>query len=120
MTWTGLWRNQYGSTLAITDEADGRLQGSFRTALPDSGFHGRDYPVSGLHQGDCISFAFAGRTPKGDMISSFTGVLRDGRIETLWHVVADQAADGQGQRAWPHAVTTNADTFERVPAADRP
>jgi hypothetical protein len=63
-TWTGTWRNQYGSRLTIVDEPGGRL--------------------------------------------------RDGRIETMWHVAADRAADGPGSRAWPHAVMANADTFERV------
>ena len=84
MTWAGTWCNQYGSTLVITDESAGRVAGTFRTALPDSGFHGRDFPVLGVHQGDCISFAFAGPTPKGDMVCSFTGLLRDGRLQTVW------------------------------------
>jgi hypothetical protein len=114
MSWKGTWRNQYGSTLTIADETTERIEGSFRTALKDSGFFGRDYSVTGVHHGDCITFGFAGATPKGDMVCSFTGVLRDGKLLTVWHVVADQAPDGQGKRAWPHAVMVNADTFERV------
>lgn len=115
MDWIGTWRNQYGSTLVVTGGAAGRVEGSFRTALPDSGFFGRDYDVVGVHHGDCISFAFAGPTPKGDMVCAFTGVLREGRLQTVWHVVSDAAADGSGgKRAWPHAVMANADTFERV------
>lgn len=114
MHWTGTWRNQYGSTLVIEDDTRGRLEGRFRTALQDSGFFGRDFDAVGVHHGDCISFAFAGPTPKGDMVCSFTGVLRNGRMETVWHVVSDKAVDGEGKRPWPHAVMTNADTFERV------
>ncbi|MDQ6819262.1 MAG: avidin/streptavidin family protein [Actinomycetota bacterium] len=38
MTWIGEWHSQYGSTLTITDAADQRIQGSFRTALGDAGF----------------------------------------------------------------------------------
>ncbi len=114
MTWTGTWRNQYGSVLTVTSEADGRIEGMFRTALQDSGFFGRDFAVSGVHQGDCISFAFAGSTRKGDMTCAFAGALRDGKLQTMWHVVADRAAEGEGQRPWPHAVMTNADTFERA------
>lgn len=38
MPWTGTWRNQYGSTLVVTNDAGGRIEGSFRTALRDSGF----------------------------------------------------------------------------------
>jgi hypothetical protein len=35
-------------------------------------------------------------------------------LETVWHVVSDRATEGDGKRVWPHAVMTNADTFERV------
>ncbi|MFL6626310.1 MAG: avidin/streptavidin family protein [Burkholderiaceae bacterium] len=116
MTWIGTWSNQYGSTLTITDDAAGRLHGFFRTALRDSGFFGKDFAVAGVHHGDCLSFAFAGATPKGDMVCSFTGLLRAGKMQTMWHVAADAADDGAGKRAWPHAVMANADTFERVAA----
>ncbi len=118
MSWIGRWRNQYGSMLEISDDAGNRLTGTFRTALEDSGFFGRAVPIAGIHWGDCISFTFADTTAKGDMIASFTGLLRDGRIEMMWHVVADGAPTASGggieKRNWPHAVTTNADTFERV------
>ena len=116
MTWIGTWSNQYGSKLTITDDAGGRLHGFFRTALSDSGFFGKDFAVVGVHHGDCVSFAFAGATPKGDMVCSFTGLMRDGKMQTVWHVAADKAVDGIGKRPWPHAVMTNADTFERIAA----
>jgi Avidin family len=116
MNWLGTWRNQYGSTLRIADASGGRIVGSFRTALDDSSFYGLDCSIAGLCQGNCITFAFAGSSANGDVISSFTGLLRGGRIETVWHVVNDGRAAGGGivERPWPHAVMTNADTFERV------
>jgi len=113
MSWIGTWHNQYGSKLVLTDDANGRIAGTFGTALRDSGFFGRDYDVVGVHYGDCISFAFAGPTPDGDKVCAFTGVLREGKIQTVWHVVSDNAATGEGKRAWPHAVMTNVDTFEK-------
>lgn len=114
MTWIGRWKNQYGSLLTITDDSQGRLSGSFQTALEDSGFFGQDLPISGIHQGACISFAFAGRTEAGDAISAFTGLYRDGKIETLWYVMVDGVKDAPGrQRSWPHAAMANADTFTR-------
>jgi hypothetical protein len=123
MRWIGTWRNQYGSTVEITDEADHRIAGTFRTALEDSSFHGQEIPVSGVHRGDCISFAGGGTTPAGDMVVSYTGLLREGRMETLWHVVADSvfAAAREGapaqlrKRHWWSAMMTGADTFEREP-----
>ncbi len=121
-TWVGEWRNQYGSTLTIADDADGRLQGTFRTALGDSGFAGEDAEITGIHRGECIQFAFSRSGPTGDTIASFTGLLREGRIETLWHVISDSAVKspqpGQPPQLiklpWAHAALTNADTFERV------
>ncbi|MBV8750704.1 MAG: avidin family protein [Candidatus Eremiobacteraeota bacterium] len=111
MRWTGTWQNQYGSTLTVTEDADGAIVGTFDTALRDSGFFGKKVPVRGIHRGDCIAFSFADATDAGDMICSFTGLLRDGKIQTVWHVVADGAPT---KKHWAHAVQTNADTFERI------
>lgn len=105
----GRWQNQYGSTLHITDEADGTIKGTFETSLGDN-------------LNDCLHFAFSRSGPAGDTIASFTGLLRDGRLETLWHVVSDSAVKSpQPGRApelmklpWAHAALTNADTFQRV------
>jgi hypothetical protein len=33
--------------------------------------------------------------------------MEKGRIETVWHVVSTD-------KPWPHAVATNADTFEKL------
>ena len=117
MAWVGVWKNQYGSTLTVADDADGKIVGTFRTALRDSGFYGKEIAVSGIHLGDCINFAFAAATESGDLLCSFSGLLRDGRIETVWHVLADGRREEDGRmtkRNWPHAVMTNADTFTRV------
>jgi hypothetical protein len=109
---TGTWINQYGSKADICD-SDGLLTGTFRTALTDSSFYGRDYAIHGVRHEDCMSFAFTGATTKGDAVCAFTGVLRDGKLQTVFHVISDRAVDGHGKRPWPHAVITNADTFER-------
>lgn len=36
MKWVGTWRNQYGSTLRVTDDEGYEIRGSFRTAFSDS------------------------------------------------------------------------------------
>lgn len=121
MDWKGVWKNQYGSIVEITDDADNRISGSFRTALPDSGFHGQEIPILGVHRGDCISFAGGGKTAVGDAVVSYTGLLREGKMETLWFVVSDAAikANGEGQPAkieklnWWRSMSTSADTFQR-------
>ncbi len=108
MRWVGKWRNQYGSLVDITDDADHRITGTFSTALRESGFFGHTIPVVGVHEGDCVSFTFAHHGPNGDLICSFTGLLRDGNIFMMWHVVTDNTG------GWAHSVQTNMDTFERV------
>jgi len=122
MSWLGTWRNQYGSLLHITDDRDNRIVGSFKTSLADSGFYGQEIPVVGVHYGDCIGLSGGGKATAGDMVVTYTGLLRDGRLETLWHVVADstiaapaEGAPGQVKKlGWWRSMTTNADTFERV------
>ncbi|OKO72222.1 avidin/streptavidin family protein [Bradyrhizobium sp. NAS96.2] len=122
MTWVGKWQNQYGSIVEITSEADGRIEGTFRTALADSGFYGQTVPIVGLHQGNCIGFSSVGSSAAGDRVVSYAGLLRDGKMETAWFVVSDKAlvAAGEGEPAtlkplnWWRAVTTSIDTFERV------
>lgn len=122
MTWIGNWRNQFGSILRITGDAEGRIEGTFETALEDSGFYGQSVPVVGFHKGNCIGFVATGSSVTGDRVVSYTGLLRHGKMETAWFVVADQAlsATREGDPAklkqlnWWRAVTTNVDTFERT------
>ena len=122
MSWVGNWRNQFGSIARITDDADGRIEGTFETALEDSGFYGQAVPITGYHKGNCIAFVAAGSSATGDRVVSYAGLLRHGKMETAWFVVADQAlsATREGDAArlkplnWWRAVTTNIDTFDRV------
>jgi hypothetical protein len=63
-----------------------------------------------------------GRSPAGDVVVSYTGLYRDGKLETLWHLVADAAltADAAGKAAtpkkvpWWRAISTSADTIVRI------
>ena len=116
MTWLGQWRNQYGSILEITNESGQRLSGKFRSALKDSSFYEEEADVVGIYRGDCVSFATATTGANGDSIAAFTGLLRDGKLQTVWYVVTDgvKLGDRIEKRSWPHAVTTNADTFVRI------
>lgn len=122
MSWVGKWKNQYGSILTITEDGDGQVTGTFKTALLDSGFYGTEIAVCGIHLGHCISFAFTASTAGGDLLCSYSGLLRDDRLHTVWHVISDGRLDPDAritERPWPHAVTTNADTFFRE-AHDEP
>jgi hypothetical protein len=118
MSWVGKWRNQYGSILSITDDGGGLIKGAFKTALHDSAFFGRELPVTGMWFDDCITFAFGMRGEEGaTSLCSFTGMVREGKLQTMWHVVtgATLGRDKSVRKlGWPHSVQTNADTFERI------
>lgn len=122
MTWLGAWRNQYGSVVEITSETNGRIEGSFKTALEASRIYGQTVPIQGVCRGDLISFACGGTSPQGDMVVSYTGILRNGRLETLWHMVSGEriTAKAEGEpgekkqvESW-EAFVTSLDTFERA------
>ncbi len=116
MTWSGTWKNQYGSVLEITSDPDGTIHGWFTSAV-DGGIKGRRTRVAGFHLGDLVTFCLAG----GPIVAAWTGVLRGERLETLWHVAASQrpAAPREGAPAVDRrlgvfeAFTTGADTFVR-------
>ena len=122
MSWIGKWRTQFGLVLEITSEAGGRIEGTFRTALKDSGFYGQTVAILGAHSGNCIGFSAAGGGPAGDRVVSYAGLLRDGKMETAWFVISDKALSAAREGAaaelkqvnWWRAVTTNYDTFERA------
>jgi hypothetical protein len=106
MSWLGTWRNQYGSIVTFTSEEDGRVAGSFSTAIQSSPYYGAVVPLTGVHSGVAIAFV-SGLGEGGNSVVSYTGNLQDGVLETLWFVVA-------GDRHWWESVTTNHDSFERV------
>jgi hypothetical protein len=120
MTWIGSWRNQYGSVLEITEESNGRIEGRFQSAV-DGRIKGKQVAVVGVHQGDLISFIFNG-APYASFVVAWTGLLRDGRIQTLFHSVASEklTAEAEGSPArnkslgtW-EAISTGGDVFERI------
>lgn len=122
MQWIGTWRNQYGSLVEITDEVHGHIRGTFRTALADSSFYGRTVPIYGAAHGDVIGFTAAAEGAVGPAAVSYTGILRDGKLETMWHTVAGATltAEREGAPAKPkkvgawRAFGTSLDTFERI------
>jgi hypothetical protein len=83
---------------------------------------GKMFPILGAHRGNCIGFSSAGSSEAGDRVVSYTGLLRNGRMETLWFVVADTTltAAKEGEPAqikrlnWWRAASISADTFERA------
>lgn len=100
--WTGQWKNQYGSQLIIDDAGNGKIAGSFRSAVDQSIPASK---VSGIYTGNLIVITVTS-AKEGEKIASWTGILQDDRIETVWHV----ALGGKG--IW-EAFLTGADSFVR-------
>lgn len=107
MSWIGTWKNQYGSLLEITNDANENIEGWFTSAV-DGGIRGQRIRISGFHRSDMVTFCLAG----GPIVASFTGLLREDRLETLWHVTASEK-DGRPLAVF-QAFTTGADTFVRT------
>jgi hypothetical protein len=120
MMWTGSWRNQYGSRLEITDESNGRIAGWFRSEA-DGRIKGHEIAIVGVYQNNLISFVLNG-APHTNFVASWTGLLYEGRIETLFNLVAGERltaeTEGSPARNKPlkpfEATTTGADFFERI------
>lgn len=112
-TWIGQWKNQYGSILTIESETDGRINGSFKSAVDPSV---KESIIIGVYINDLISFSAVGEGV-GQKIASWTGILREGRMETMWHVVANEKLDADGTKKpagiW-EAFVTGSDIFERA------
>jgi len=122
MDWKGEWRNQYGSIVEITDDARNRISGTFTTALPDSGFTVKPFRWWASIRATASDFVCEAETPAGDPVVSYTGLLRDGKMETLWFVCVDAAIRAEVGKSgkiektnWWRAMSISADTFERVP-----
>lgn len=120
MTWIGSWRNQDGSVREITDESNERIEGHFRSEV-DGGIKGHEVAVAGVHQDDLISF-MSTAAPHAQFVVAWTGLLRNGRIETLFHLVTSErlTAEAEGAPARNkslgtfEAISTGAGSFERI------
>lgn len=122
MEWVGTWRNEHGSVIAIDRVEGGVIHGRFTTALASSALHGQTVPLTGLARGPLLSVVAGGSGGAGDVLVAYTGRIVDGRLKTLWHMIGDHVltAGAEGAPAervpleWWRAITTSADTFERI------
>ena len=117
MIWTGKWKNQYGSILDIIKQENGRLEGTFESAV-DETTKGEKLPFVGVYKDLLIGITCTG----GDHVVTYAGMFYKGKMETVWHVVTAETitAKEEGEQAnkkqlaWWESVKTNADTFERI------
>jgi hypothetical protein len=102
MNWIGKWKNQYGSVLDITRQENGRLEGTFESAV-DETTKGQQLLFTGVYKDHLM----AGSCSGGNHVVTYAGMFYNGKMETAWHVVTSDVD-------WWKSVKTNVDTFERV------
>lgn len=122
MNLSGKRKNQFGSIVEIIAGPGNQLTGTFTTALKDSALYAQTVPVIGTYHGNCVSFAASASTKFGDVVVSYTGLLRDSKLETMWFFVADKALSAtepgatsqRKEQSWWRAAITSRDTFELI------
>ena len=110
---SGVWRNQRGSSMELSIDDRGRLSGTFRTVVgAPSGQE--SFPLCGFVQGDLIAFTvnFGVHESVTAWAGQHTIVGGRERIETLWHL-AKNIPDADEERSLWAAVLAGADSFER-------
>lgn len=117
----GRWVNQNGSTLVIDDVDDGQIIGRFES-LKGRAAKGIEYPVTGLQNGELVSFlvSFLSAEQNLHAITTFSGRWESGsdgihRIHTTW-ILSRQFEDSEMQKptqVW-NSFLTNSDVFTRT------
>ncbi len=117
---TGHWINQNGSTLDIV-ETDGVLTGEY-CSRKGRAASGKRYPITGVINGDVLSFAvnWCDEDSNLESITSFSGRLeRSGAdvkaLHTVWVLVRRWENEQQSRETgvW-NSFLTNSDVFEPV------
>jgi hypothetical protein len=110
----GRWKNQRGSWVELVVDDQGRLRGTFHTAvgvpLPEEGF-----PLCGFALGDLVAFSvsFGLHESVTAWAGQHTIVAGRERIETLWHLARNIADEDEPRALWS-AVLAGSDVFERA------
>lgn len=112
----GVWENQNGSTLELTEDEDGRLSGWF-ASKKGRAVMGKRFPVSGCRNGGVASFHVSWHDNEQNVhsITSFSGRLIGDQLHTVW-VLAREFEDAEQEQptgAW-NAFLTNADVFTKI------
>ena len=86
------WTNQSGSTLYIESISnDGQIVGSYINRAQGYGCQNIEYPVTGWVYGTAITFTVDWKSAieSCNSITSWTGFLYQGKIQTLWQLVVN-------------------------------
>jgi len=110
---SGHWRNQRGSSIELAVDDQGRVSGTFRTAVGVPSPR-ETFPLCGLVTGDLIGFTVSFGVHESVTAWAGQHAIVGGRerIETLWHLARNIADEDEPRALWS-AILSGADTFER-------
>jgi hypothetical protein len=110
---SGTWHNQHGSEMSLTVDDNGRLAGSFCSAV-GTPTPADEFPLTGFVCGDLISFTVNFGTYQS--LTAWTGqhTVDDGieKIETVWHLAVNIEDAVEKPWLWS-GIRTGADTCVR-------
>lgn len=109
---SGKWRNQHGSELDLKVGTDGRVHGSFRSAVGDVD-QDREFEVVGVQSGDLVAFC---ADFHGQGVTAWAGQYTAHEFEeellTQWHLALDVPEVEEPDWLWS-GVRTGEDRFVR-------
>jgi hypothetical protein len=110
---SGHWKNQRGSSIELAVDGDGRVSGTFRTAV-GTPYPSESFPLCGVVAGDLIAFSVSFGVHESVTAWAGQHTVAGGRerIETLWHL-ARNVPDADEERGLWAAILAGADVFER-------
>ena len=116
---SGQWRNQHGSTMSLLIDAEGKVSGTYQTAVgsPDPTYQ---FAIRGFVLDDVIAFTVRWSNASGNYhsLTSWAGQMTLGSsnedvIQTLWHLAADVPDPNEPATLWK-AIWAGADDFRRT------
>ena len=105
----GTWKNERGSLLVIDAVLDGKLQGSFRSAVGNVD-PSKSFTLVGVVRGDVIGFTVD--FGAAGSVASWVGQVEGETLRTQWHLSRDVSNDDEASKLWSSTMS-GADAFVR-------
>ena len=108
----GKWKNQYNSVMEIKAHADGRITGTFQTAIGRPTFDEK-FELTGKINKETIAFIvdFAHYGSIACWTGRITEDLDGEAIHSLWHLSQSEGGD---EEKYARAILTGVGTFHRI------
>lgn len=105
----GSWKNERGSLLVIDAVVDGKLQGTFRSAVGNVD-PSKSFALVGVVRGDVIGFTVD--FGAAGSVASWVGQVDGDTLRTQWHLSRDVVDQDEAAKLWSSTLS-GADAFVR-------